>query len=83
MNTVRIGIIGIGNIGTKHLQTILRGETPELSLAAVADRSPARREWAGEELPEGTAIFHEGSELIASGTCDAALPAPGTVHQRL
>ena len=84
MNTVRIGIIGIGNIGTKHLQTILRGETPELSLAAVADRSPARREWAGKELPEGAAIFHEGSELIASGTCNAVLIAtPHYQHPEL
>lgn len=72
---VRLGIIGVGNMGTGHCQTITQGLSPEIELTCVADRRESRRNWAKENLPEGTAIFTEGSELIASGLCDAVLIA--------
>ena len=75
MNKLRLGIIGIGNIGSAHCQRILDGETPEITLSAVADRSDARRNWARASLPEGTAIFVEGADLIQSGCCDAVIVA--------
>ena len=33
MDKVKIGIIGIGNMGSAHCQTILAGNVPELELA--------------------------------------------------
>ncbi|MGN6711522.1 Gfo/Idh/MocA family protein [Anaerocolumna jejuensis] len=75
MKEVRIGIIGIGNMGSAHAQSIKKGEIPGLRLAAVADRKESRKEWAGTELGEGVRIFSEGEELIASGLCDAVLVA--------
>ena len=42
---VRLGIIGIGNMGSGHVQNILAGKTPEITLAAVADRRQSRRDW--------------------------------------
>ena len=71
---VRLGIIGIGNMGSGHVQNILAGKTPEITLAAVADRRQSRRDWAGEKLP-GVPGFTEGAELIDSGLCDAVLIA--------
>ena len=71
---VRLGIIGIGNMGSGHVQNILAGKTPEITLAAVADRRQSRRDWAGEKLP-GVPVFTEGAELIDSGLCDAVLIA--------
>ncbi len=71
---VRLGVIGIGNMGSEHCRSILKGNVPEMILTAVADRRASRRDWAKEKLPE-VAIFSEGSELIASGTCDAVLIA--------
>ena len=75
MEKVRLGIIGIGNIGSSHCARILDGETPEITLAAVADRSSARREWAKAHLPSNVEIFEEGSDLIKSGVCDAVVVA--------
>ncbi len=75
MGMVRLGIIGIGNIGSAHCMRILHGETPEIALTAVADRSPSRREWAKENLPGNTQIFAEGADLIKSGACDAVVIA--------
>jgi predicted dehydrogenase len=75
MKEVRIGIIGIGNMGSAHAQSIKKGEIPGLRLTAVADRKESRKEWAGAELGEEVEIFSEGEELIASGLCDAVLVA--------
>lgn len=71
---VKLGIIGIGNMGSSHSQNILAGKTPEVVLAAVADRRESRRKWAEENLP-GVPVFEEGEELIDSGLCDAVLIA--------
>lgn len=75
MEKVRIGIIGVGNMGTGHCENILAGKCPEIELAAVADRKEERRNWAREKLGEGVEIFSEGSDLIQKGKVDAVLIA--------
>ena len=75
MEQVKIGIIGVGNMGSDHSKRIVNGDVPELKVVAVADRSQARRDWAKENLPEDVKIFNEGDELIDSGVCDAVLIA--------
>ena len=69
---LKLGIIGIGNIGTGQVKHILAGKCPEIELTAVADRSEERRQWAKENIP-GAAVFNEGSELIHSGLCEAVV----------
>ncbi len=71
---LKLGIIGMGNMGSGHAGNILGGMCPEIELTAVADRKESRRAWAREHIP-GAQVFTEGSELIASGTCDAILIA--------
>ena len=63
---IRLGIIGIGNMGSEHCRTILAGKCPEIELSAVADLRRERLAWAKENLPENTRIFRNGSELIGS-----------------
>ena len=71
---LKLGIIGMGNMGTSHAGNILQGKCPEVTITAVADRRESRRAWARENLPEAQ-VFCEGSDLIASGACDAVLIA--------
>lgn len=73
MKQVKLGIIGIGNMGTTHAREIEKGEIEGMTLVAVADRSENRRTWAKKELSEDVEIFEEGTELIESGLCDAVL----------
>ncbi|MDR3146764.1 MAG: Gfo/Idh/MocA family oxidoreductase [Treponema sp.] len=75
MDKVKLGIIGVGNMGSGHTKTVFDGLIPGMELGAVADRLPARREWAQELLPAGFPIFEDGSELIQSGLVDAVLIA--------
>jgi len=72
---VKLGIIGVGNIGTQHVQNILQGKCPEIEIAAVADRREERRAWARGALPEGVRVLEEGSQLLESGLCQAVLIA--------
>ncbi len=75
MEKVKLGIIGVGNIGTTHVKNITEGRCPEIEIAAVADRREERREWARGVLPPGTAVFEEGTALLESGLCEAVLIA--------
>ena len=84
MKQVKLGIIGIGNMGSGHCGNILNGLTPEIALTAVADLRESRRDWAKTALPRTAAIFNDGDSLIASGLCDAVLIAtPHYDHPRL
>ena len=75
MEKVRIGIIGIGNMGTNHAKSLIEGKVPEMVLTAVADRRESRRQWAKENLPAEVTIYEEGQELITGDLCDAVLIA--------
>ena len=75
MEQLRLGIIGIGGMGTNHALSIVKGNVPEIQLTAVADTRDIRLSWARENLPETVAVFDDGQKLIDSGTCDAVLIA--------
>lgn len=84
MDKVRLGIIGIGNMGSNHVKSILNGDVPNMELTAVADRKESRLKWAEKTVPETVSLFHDGKELILSGTCDAVLIAtPHYQHPEL
>ena len=70
---IRLGIIGLGNMGTGHARNVLEVRCPDLKLAAVADINPARLEWARTHLPEGLALFDDGIAMLESGRVDACL----------
>lgn len=70
MNKVRIGIVGIGNMGYSHAQQILAGKINRLELAAVADSSPVRL----ARVPQVKG-FKSADEMMASGLVDAVLIA--------
>ncbi|MCQ2540471.1 MAG: Gfo/Idh/MocA family oxidoreductase [Acetatifactor sp.] len=81
MEQVRLGIIGIGGMGTNHVHSILEGKVPQIRLTAVADIRESRLEWAKENLPAEVQVFGDGKKLIDSGACDAVLIAtPHYLH---
>lgn len=75
MNKVRIGIIGLGNIGTNHAQYITKGEVPDGELVAVCDSNPARLKWAKENLGENIQVFDNIDALFAARIVDGVLIA--------
>ncbi|MBP5223528.1 MAG: Gfo/Idh/MocA family oxidoreductase [Lachnospiraceae bacterium] len=75
MTEIRLGIIGIGGMGSTHAENICKGMVPQMRLTAVADIRPERLNWAKEKLTAGIKTFSDGRELIDSGECDAVLIA--------
>jgi len=70
MKTLRLGLIGLGNIGRHHARYLQAGKVPRCELAAVCSTSPAKLE---EFKP--LAVWDDGLALIRSGTVDAVLVA--------
>ncbi len=80
METVRIGIVGIGNMGSAHAAEIFAGHVEGLRLGAVCDIREDRRRWAAEKLP-GVPVFASYEEMLESGGLDALLVAtPHYLH---
>ena len=80
---IKLGIIGVGNIGTTHTNIILDGKAPEIELVAVADHIVSRCDWVKEKLP-GVKVFADGEEMINSGVCEAIIVAtPHYQHPEL
>ena len=90
MTSVRLGIIGIGNIGTAHINTI-KEKIPEINITAAADIDEKRRLWALDFFGKSFPVFQDGNELIEKGghLVDAVLVAvphyghPGLVIKAL
>ena len=74
-NKVRVGILGIGNMGASHAKKLLAGQCPEIELTAVCDVKEDRLNWAKEELGESVARFANGDEMMDSGLIDALVVA--------
>lgn len=70
---IKLGIIGIGNMGSNHAKNIIEGKCPEIKLVAVADKNPKRLEWAKEECGKEIACFDTAEKMLDSGLINACL----------
>ena len=75
MDKVRIGIIGIGNMGSKHARNILAGKVKGAELLAVSDINPDKLEWAKEELGENVNRYDNNDDFFADQEIDAVIIA--------
>lgn len=74
-NKVKLGIIGIGNMGTSHAKNVVEGKCPEISLVAIADRNPERLKWFQENVSAEVECFDNAFDMLDSGVIDACLVA--------
>ena len=72
---IRLGLIGIGNMGSGHARNVVEGRCPEFTLAAVAEINPERTEWAKKEIPSEAVYFEDAIQMLDSGLIDACLVA--------
>ena len=80
MENVRMGVIGLGSMGTAHAVHIAQGQVEGMTLSAVCDSDPERCRWGREKFPE-IPVFENAGELLASGAVDAVLIAtPHPAH---
>ena len=72
MDNVRIGVIGLGNMGSVHVSYM--DQVTGATLSAVCDANPAAADRVAQKFPK-VAKFTKYEDLLASGTCDAILIA--------
>jgi predicted dehydrogenase len=75
MNKVRIGIIGIGNMGTSHAVNLIQGKVPNAELTAVCDVKAERLQWARENLGEKVQCFDNVKAFFEAKAVDAVMIA--------
>lgn len=74
MNEVKVGIIGLGNMGTSHAHNIYDGKVSRMKLAAICDIAENRREYAAEHF-DGVEIFADAEEMYKKADLDAVIIA--------
>lgn len=83
MDKIRMGIIGIGNMGSAHAKNLVEGKCPEIELTAVCDINPDRLQWAQENLPATVERFDDAIRMMESGKIDAVIVSiPHYFHPR-
>jgi len=76
MNNVRLGIIGLGNMGKFHAEYLLQHQVAHADLTAVSDAIPANLEKYAQ-----LKTFARSEDLIRSGLVDAVIIAtPHYLH---
>ena len=75
MEKIRLGSLGVGNMGSGHSRNLLAGLCPDFELVAIADWNAERVEWYKKEITDKVACFSTCEEMIDSGLIDACLIA--------
>lgn len=79
MNVVRLGIIGVGNMGSAHAKNVYDQKVEGMQLVAVCDSDLAKLEWVKSNLKDNVKCYENYEDLLSSGEIDAILIA--TPHQ--
>lgn len=70
---IKLGIIGIGNMGSIHAGNVMKGLCPEFELTAVADLKKERLDWVKTALSENIALFDNAEAMLDSGLIEACI----------
>ena len=71
---IKLGIVGIGNMGSSHLKNYKENKMPEVEVVAVCDIKEDRLQWAEKEFPE-IKRFSSYDEMLESCLLDSVLIA--------
>jgi len=77
---IRVGVVGAGNMGTNHAQTICN-EVPEAKLIAVADKDFSRAETLAGRW--GVKACRDVRELVACGVDAVIVTTPTRTHREV
>jgi predicted dehydrogenase len=75
MGKLRIGVVGLGNMGSGHLKYLGKDEVSGAELTAVCDNRPEQLERAKKTLKESVRGFSSTEEMFASGSVDGVIIA--------
>lgn len=71
----RVGIIGVGTMGSGHLKNFISGNIPNAKITALCDIDREHLYRFKDELDESVSYFENADDLIASGAVDGVVIA--------
>ncbi len=74
MEKIKLGILGVGNIGRLHLSNVLDGKCPSVEVTAVCDIEEKKLAFAKEKHPT-VQCFADAIEMMDSGVIDTVIIA--------
>lgn len=78
MNQIKLGIIGMGNMGGGHYRNVKEGKCPSVVITAICDNNPDK---LANYEDENVTKFTDAEEMMKSGLIEAALIAvPHYLH---
>ncbi|NLK10523.1 MAG: Gfo/Idh/MocA family oxidoreductase [Staphylococcus equorum] len=81
MRLVRVGIVGIGNMGSAHASNIYLDKVKGMKLTAVCDIDAERLQWAKETFKGQVECYDNYHCMLKSGKIDAVIIAtPHNLH---
>lgn len=75
MEKVRVGIVGIGNMGSAHANYLFENQIENAELTAVCDINPDRLEWAKNRFGDKVKLFEDAKAMFSSGVVDGVIIA--------
>ena len=83
MNGVKVGIIGIGNMGSAHLRMITGGNIPDMTVTAVCDIDTKKLNSARNTYP-ALRVFEDYTDLLKNSDTNAVIIAvPHPLHAKI
>lgn len=84
MNKVRLGVIGMGSMGSSHVRYLTNGEVNGVELTAICDGAAELLEQRKQQFGEHLHAYTDVDEMMGSGNIDAVLIAtPHFSHPEL
>jgi len=68
LSTIKVGVIGVGQMGTYHAQ--IYQKLPQVELVALCEFNDTRREQLKTEFP-GVALYKDYKDLLADNSIEA------------
>ena len=75
MNVVKVGIIGIGNMGSSHVQLLDQGKINGAQLTAICSNNDGRIEWVKQNTTGDVQIFRDEESFFTESGIDAVIIA--------
>ena len=79
---VKVGIIGVGNIGSAHAACIYGGEVAGMTLSALCDTAPAVKAACRENYPQ-VPFYDRMEDLLASDVDMVLIAVPHPLHTKV
>jgi len=75
MNQVKIGIIGMGNMGSSHAKNIFDGHIKGAVLTAICDERPDRIQWVEDIFGNQVQSFSSYDDFFSNADIDGVIIA--------